>query len=321
MRPKHLRSVLLILFTFLILIPQSGVYAASFSQDQKLTSADFTTDTILNTPNARFSQSVAISGNWMAVGTPGDNANQGSVKIYERVSGAWEYRTQVRPPSGQAGAEFGFAVDVYESSGLLTVIVGAPLYDATETDQGRVYVYSDTDPSSSIFNFTTVTLNTTSPEPSGRFGYAVALYGDLAAISEPNDDVTNAGLVSIRGRNVGAANAWGSVASKTGNLGNGFGTSIDLHGEYLIVGAPYAHNGVGLKTGQVYVYRQDLPTANAWGIKHTLSPATAEADMLFGFSVGIWDSNTGAADSASRSVIGAPMTDNSGFSDVGSVSF
>lgn len=322
MHPKHLRSVLLILFTVLILIPMGSVNAATFFQDQKLTSADFTTDTILNIPDVRFSKSVAVSGNWMAVGAPGDNANQGSVKIYERVSGAWEYRTQLLPPAGQVGSEFGFAVDVYEAGGLLTVIVGAPLFDTTQPDAGRAFVYSDTNASASAFSFTTTTLNSSSAESSGRFGYAVALHGDLAAISEPNDDVTSSGSVSIRGRNIGGTNSWGqAVAPKTGNLGNGFGTSIDVHGEYLIVGAPYANNVVGLKTGQAYVYRQDLDGAGAWGLKHTLNPATAEADMAFGFSVGIWDSNTGGVDSASRSVVGAPLTDNSGFADVGSVSF
>lgn len=322
MHPKHLRSVLLILFAVLILIPQGSVNAATFVQDQKLTSADFTTDTPLNSVNTRFSDAVAISGNWMAVGAPGDNASQGRVWIYERVTGTWAYRTEILPPVPQAGSEFGAAVDVYEAGGLLTVIVGAPLFDAAQVDQGRAFVFADTNASPTAFSFTTVTLNAPTTELNGRFGYSVALYADVAAVGSPNNSATENGLVTIRGRNQGGSNAWGQIGTtKTGNLGDGFGTSIDVHGEYLIVGAPYGDNAVGLNTGQAYVYRQDLGGANAWGIKHTLTPSSAEAEMRFGFSVGIWDSNTGGADSASRSMVGAPMTDNGGFADVGSVHF
>lgn len=325
MRSHLSRATLLSLICLLILVGTQVVFAASFTQDQKLTSADFTTDTPLNIPDAHFGDSIALHGNWMAAGIPGatsgNTSNAGAVYLYERVAGVWEYRTRVSSPAPQSGSEFGASVDIYESGGIVTIIAGAPLFDAASIDQGRAFVFVDTDAGAGLNFPGAVTISPASPETNGRFGYAVALFGDNAAISEPNDDVTNAGLVSIRGRNIGGANAWGSIATKTGNLGNGFGTSVDLHGEYLIVGAPYASNGAGIRTGQAYVYRQDLGGVNAWGLKHSLTPATAESDMTFGFSVGIWDSNTGAADSASRSAVGAPFTDNAGFADVGSVVF
>ena len=313
-----------VLKPFLLLTTLIGMAApasAAVVLQQNLSSADFTVDTALNVPNARFGESVAIAGNWMAVGTPGGNGGSGMVRIHERVAGAWVYRTQLLPPAAQAGSEFGAAVDVYEAGGLLTVIVGAPLFDSAQTDQGRAYIYSDTN-AGAAFSFSTTTVNPATAEFNGQFGAAVALFADLAAIAAPNAGAADDGLVSIRGRNTGGTNAWGqSVTPKIGNLGNHFGTSIDLHGEYLIVGAPQASNSGGVRSGQVYVYRQDLGGANAWGIKHTLTPAVAESDMAFGRSVGIWDSNTGVADSASRSMVGAPMTDNGGFTDVGAVHF
>lgn len=291
-------------------------------QQQKLTSADFTVDSAVNLPEARYGESVAIAGSWMAVGSPGEFAGVGRVRLYERVANLWELRTELTPPLAQAGARFGAAVDVFETGGLLTVVVGAPLFDAAQNDQGRAYVYSDTDAGAG-FSFTTISIDAASPEANGQFGAAVALYADAAAIAAPYAGATDAGLVSIRGRNVGGSNTWGqAVAAKTGSAGNQFGASVDLHGEYLIVGAPLASNVSALRTGQAYVYRQDLGGAGAWGLKHTLSPSTgAQADMGFGRSVGIWDSAVGVADSTSRSMVGAPLADNGGFADVGGVVF
>ena len=241
MRSHFSRATILSLICLLFLVVTQVVFAASFTQDQKLTSADFTTETPLNIPDAHFSESIAVHGNWMAVGTPGATsgaaADAGAVYLYERVAGTWEYRTRISSPAPQSGSGFGAAVDIYEAGGLVTVIVGAPLFSGAQTNEGRAYVFYDTDAGAGL-SFTITSISSVSAELNGRFGYAVALFGDNAAISEPNDDVTNAGLVTIRGRNQGGANAWGSIATKGGNLGNGFGTSVDLHGEYLIVCAP-----------------------------------------------------------------------------------
>lgn len=321
MRPTIPRLAVLILITLLILVPTGSVsYAADFTVDQKLTSADFTTDAPANVPDLEFGQAVAVAGNWMAVGAPNDNSGQGVVYLYERVSGAWAYRTQLTEPAAQAGSQFGAAVDVYEASGLVTVIVGAPLYDGGSVNQGRAYVFNDTNTGTGL-SFSATTLESPIAETDGHFGASVALFADRAAIGAPNIGANDDGLVNIRGRNVGAPNLWGTiVTSKTGSSGSGFGTSVDLHGEYLIVGAPLAENISFVRTGTAYVYRQDLGGADAWGLKHTLLPATGQAGQMFGQSVGIWDSNLGAADSTSRSVVGSPLFD-TGNIDAGRVTF
>lgn len=322
MRPTIPRLAVLILLTVLILLPTGSVsYAADFTVDQKLTSADFTVDAPANTPNLEFGQAVAVAGNWMAVGAPNDHDSTGVVYLYERVSGAWAYRTQIIQPNLQAGAQFGAAVDIYEAGGLVTVIIGAPLFDAAQTNQGRVFIFSDVDNGAGLA-FALVTINADTPETDGHFGASVALFANVAAIGSPNHGGSDEGLVIIRGRNVGGSNSWGQIGlTKTGPIGSSFGTSVDLHGEYLIVGAPLAENISFVRTGTAYVYRQDLGGADAWGLKHTLLPATGQAGQMFGQSVGIWDSNLGTADSTSRSVIGSPLFDDGAFTDSGRVTF
>jgi hypothetical protein len=312
---------MLLILSMLLLISVGSVSAASFVIEQKLTPADFTTDTPVNIPDHEYGSAVAVHGVWMAVGAPSAQSNRGTVYIYERVSGAWVYRTQLVSPAPQNGAQFGAAVDIYEAGGLLTVIVGAPLHDiAPYVDRGSAYIFSDTNAGAG-FSFTTVTLTSTA-ETDAHFGASVALFADLAAVGAPNDGTTDDGLVSIRGRNVGGSNAWGQIgASKIGQPGTAFGTSVDLHGEYLIVGAPLMTNVASLPTGAAYIYRQDLGGANAWGLKHTLTPSWGQPNGMFGQSVGIWDSNLGGADSASRSVVGAPLYDDAGDVDAGHLAF
>ncbi|MCU0476773.1 MAG: FG-GAP repeat protein, partial [Anaerolineae bacterium] len=304
----------------MLLASVGSVSAASYALDQKLTSADFTTDSPANVPDLEFGQAVAVSGNWMAVGAPNDNDGVGTVYVYERVSGTWAYRTVLSAPTPQAGAQFGAAVDIYEAGGLVTIIVGAPLQDASATNQGRAFIYSDTNASATL-SFTTASV-TGNAETDAHFGASVALFADIAAVGAPNDGASDGGLVSIQGRNVGGTNAWGQVAtSKTGDAGSSFGTSVDVHGEYLIVGAPQALNASSLQTGQAYVYRQDLGGANNWGIKHTLSPSSGQPGQVFGQSVGVWDSVLGTADSASRSMVGSPLFDDTVLVDAGRVTF
>ncbi len=294
---------------------------AALSQSQVLSAVDHTVDAPLNIVDERFGEAVAVSGNWMAVGSPAAGNAEGSVSLYERVSGIWTWRQGLAAPSVQTGSGFGAAVDIHEAGGLVTVIVGAPRFDVAQNDQGRAYIFSDTDAGEAL-SFSTATINSPIVDVNGRFGASVALFGDVAAIGAPNTGLSDDGLVSIRGRNVGGGNAWGQVAPlKTGPAGSRFGTSVDLHGEYLIVGAPLAENVAAIRTGLAYVYRQDLGGGNAWGIRHTLAPALGQAGQAFGQSVGVWDSNLGAADSSARSMVGAPLFDDAGDINAGRVTF
>lgn len=303
----------------LLAMASPGIAAVSLSQS--LSATDNTVDAPINTVDEGYGQAVAVSGNWMAVGSPGANDAAGSVAIYERVSGAWAWRQQLLAPSAQAGSGFGAAVDIYEAGGLVTVIVGAPEFDGAATDQGRAFVFSDTNAGAALA-FSVATLNAPTPEANARFGTAVAVFADIAAVGAPGNGALENGLVLIRGRNSSGTNAWGPVGTtKTGNAGNRFGTSVDVHGEYVIVGAPMAENASNLRTGLAYVYRQDLGGANAFGLRHTLQPVTGQVDQGFGHSVGIWDSNIAVADSASRSIVGAPLRDDAALADVGSVLF
>lgn len=315
-------------FSALLLAGLSASLAPSASAlllpNQQVLPADFTTSAAFNQAETQSGRAVAVSGNWMAIGAPGrPDTARGSVTVYERIAGVWTRRATLQEPTTpQIGTGFGSAVDIDEVAGRVSVVVGAPLFDQSGfVNAGAVWFYTDQDAGPGV-NFPAVGTGSVSTlETEGRFGSAVALQGDWAAVSEPGDGPNDNGLVSIRFRNQNGTNGWGQTQIRTGTGTTGYGFSLDLHGEYLIVGAPQALNAVGVTSGQAIVYRRDEVFANSWGQSWVLSPASPQDGAGFGASVGIWDTDLTATFTPSRAMVGAPQTAVSGIPAVGAVHF
>jgi hypothetical protein len=176
---------------------------------------------------------------------------------------------------GQTGAQLGFAVctagDV-NADGYSDVLVGAPLYDAPEQDEGiaRVYVGSSsgvrTDP----------VWTGDSDQAGAQFGFSVTTSGDVngdahsdVAVGAPFFDAGNAdaGKVSVYAgepAGVGAV-AFKDIVASQGSFGWAL-ASADLDDDGLsdlIAGAPFVDNGQ-LDEGQVYAFPGPLSTATTW---------------------------------------------------------
>ncbi|MFT5153689.1 MAG: hypothetical protein ACI841_003693, partial [Planctomycetota bacterium] len=111
------------------------------------------------------------------------------------------------------------------------------------------------------------------PSSGDRFGSAIAVDGDTAAIGGWN-------TVRIFERSAGVWQEQQTVTN--GEAGyTGFGSSIALHGDLLAVGAVALFNG-----GHVYVYRRQ---AGTWVLQNTLRPASCTPLDQFGKSVAVWN--------------------------------
>ena len=90
--------------------------------------ADWSEDEVISNPEVDeedlFGYSVAISGDLIVIGTPGDASSTGRIDIYELDSGLWTRRDDI--VGGSAGDEFGKSVSVAGD----TVVVGAPGADS-----------------------------------------------------------------------------------------------------------------------------------------------------------------------------------------------
>ncbi|MDZ4752935.1 MAG: M12 family metallo-peptidase, partial [Phycisphaerae bacterium] len=101
-----------------------------------------TGQTILLDPNIaqagdRFGGAVSITDNWLAIGAPGRNSEQGEVFVYERVAiGTWLLRKSFTNPNGLPGDRLGTSVSLHiASDGALWLAAGAPRTD-TITSSG-----------------------------------------------------------------------------------------------------------------------------------------------------------------------------------------
>ncbi len=122
------------------------------------------------------------------------------------------------------------------------------------------------------------------PTPDALFGVSVALSGDtlvVGAYADPGAaSVANAGVTYVF-RRVGAA--WKQEAALQALLpakNARFGTSVAIHADTAIVGAPFDASG----SGAAYVFRR---SGDAWTQQARLSASNARPGASFGSSVAI----------------------------------
>ncbi|MCH7719302.1 MAG: FG-GAP repeat protein, partial [Chloroflexi bacterium] len=116
-----------------------------------------------------------------------------------------------------------------------------------------------------------------------RFGFSVAISGDIAVVGERAD------RAYVFQRDQGGADNWGEVkkllGSDTGD-GNQFGHSVAVSGDTIIVGARNA-NPIGQGAGAAYIFQRDEGGADNWGEVKKLNTSDPAPALRFGTSVAI----------------------------------
>ncbi len=230
-----------------------------------------------------FGSAVAINGDTVVVGAP-QFTDVSAAYVFERNRGGlnnWGQTRKLQPTDPAAGTRFGLSVDV---AGDLA-IVGATGLNQAGNDTGAAYVFHRD--GGGIDNWgQEQKLTAFDGAAFDRFGQAVALSGDAAAIGAPGDDSP-------------AGNASGSVylffngftevekitPSDPSSLGN-FGSALDLDRSTLVVGA-LGDDHAGSFSGSAYVYSKDEGGLDNWGeIKKLVASDPASSDS-FGTSVAV----------------------------------
>lgn len=288
-------------------------------------------------PGSLFGAGVAVAGDTVAVAAPfaratnGDAAvaRTGAVYMFDLAAGASPYEKIVVPNARDGGGVVPpeLVANNIQKSPLPwsamplalsdeVLVIGAAVDASARRDDepddgapysGAVFVYDRTKPGSRPQR-----IKAPNAEAGDVFGTSVSLSGSLLAIGAPregsgdpqnqNDDsVPLSGAVYVYSRD------------ETGTFGNpvyvkaprilenaGFGFSVAVSDEYLIVGAP-SENSAFVNTaevfgvGAVYVFRR---TANGWQPEKSLEANHPQPTGLFGFSV--------SSVSAGSALIGAP---------------
>jgi hypothetical protein len=206
-----------------------------------------------------FGQALDSSPQHLAVGSMLSDdfgQNTGSVYVYDLTGRSPVLKQQLfADATGHAlSAEFGRSVSIDGNR----MVVGNPRDDDKGAASGSAYV----------FNFDGTTWNQGakllgSTSASGdEFGSSVAIQGLTLAVGAEveNTKGVNAGAVYVS--NFDGAN-WVESQILFGSgisAGSAFGTSMDMDGDYLAVGAP-GQDSSGLHPGAVYVFKK---TAGVW---------------------------------------------------------
>ncbi|MFN7934472.1 MAG: FG-GAP repeat protein [Bryobacteraceae bacterium] len=232
-----------------------------------------------STPGASadgFGFSVAIHGDTIVVGAPGESssaigvngdqsnnnaASSGAAYVFVRNAGTWSQQAYLKPSNTAQFQNFGRAVGVSGN----TIVVGAPYEDSIATGVNGNQTSSDAPDSGAVYVFV-------------RNG---VVWGQQAYLK----------------------------ASNTGAFDH-FGESLSISGETIAVGAPYEDSGAtgingdagrndSLESGAVYVF---VRNSGQWSQQAYLKASNTGAGDMFGFRVAL---------SAETLVAGAPTEDSS----------
>jgi hypothetical protein len=233
----------------------------------------------------RSGQAVSIYDGVAAVGVPqkADNGSEsGSVYIYHYSQGNWSQHVKLVPDDIGEDNLFGLSV----SLGKDVLAVGAPLKNSMD---GSIYIFQR---SNNIWELKQQFLGS----QTSLFGTATAISGNTLLIGAPfkmysSSIVSPIGAVYISEYSNGQ---WTTpTLLETGELTSGFGASVAIDGDTLVIGAPYPPIPYQVpdilaaflpaeRIGKVYVAER---VGGSWSLSATLSEGVEGGS--FGTSVAI----------------------------------
>lgn len=242
-------------------------------------------------PNDYFGVSAAIFGDRVVVGAhladlPGA-VDAGAAYVFERDAGGpdtFGHVATLSAPDPEAGALFGESVDLF----LDRIVVGAQNADGFATDSGAAYVFDRADDGSFTLTAELFALDGATGD---RFGGAVAAGGDIVAVGAEfrNGVFSDDGAVYLFREDqtgFGLFEESAILQASQPEAGAAFGTSLDMNGLGLVVGAPFEDAG-GADRGSAYVFTGDPVDLANWGESARLVAPQPEDGGRFGASVAL----------------------------------
>lgn len=257
--------------------------------------------------NDNFGSAVSVSGNYAIIGAPrdgvGSNVNQGSISIFQFVSGNWVLMQKITDPSGASNDQFGYSVCL---SGNYAIIGSHNDDVGVNSDQGSVSFYQliagnwvfmqkMTDPAGAANDF---------------LGTSVSLSGNFAITGSLGDDVganLTQGSATVFQLVGGIWYYMQKLTDPSGMAYDAFGLSVSISGNYAVIGA-LQDDVTTTDQGSASIFRF---TGVNFVFEQKLTDATSTAFENFGTSVSI---------SGNYVIIGASRDDVGPNADQGSAS-
>jgi hypothetical protein len=190
-----------------------------------------------------FGESVAINGDKVVVGAPGEPSNNeggrtsGAAYIFEQdAQGVWTEVQKLTPSDADLDDKFGFSVGI---SGT-TVVISSVLDDENGEEAGAAYIF-ERDAQGVWTEVKKLLASDGSVED--RFGRSVGISGDTAVVGAPIYRLNGvSGAVYMFERNAGGMDNWGEIDRLTasdGDASDQMGESVAISGNTIIAGAAF----------------------------------------------------------------------------------
>ncbi len=256
-----------------------------------------------------FGCSVAIDDDTIVIGACGDDyydlTESGSVFVFTRSGDKWTRQAKLTASDAGPDDFFGYSVAIDGD----TALVGAYKEDREGMAYaGSAYVFTRAD---GVWT-EQAKLTASDAAEDDRFGFAVALRGDMAVIGASSDDhggFSDAGSAYVFVR---SGETWTEQIKLTAwdpAEEDNFGYSVSIQDGTALIGAAGDDHAGGVNSGSTYVFSLQRGT---WFQQAKLSASDAAADDGFGTALGI-DGNT--------AIVGAPRDDHEGGDEAGSAYF
>lgn len=237
--------------------------SGNWSEQQKLLASD--TDSY-----KRFGNAVDISGSHLVIGAMGDDHSgpaTGAAYIFQNENGSWQEKAKLFESNADRDDEFATSVAIDGS----TVLIGVP---GDEDETGSAYIYTGSGASWSEQQI----LTDGNGVQDDKYGYSVALEGDLAVVGSPGDK-----SVFVYER---SGSSWTELdrISPAGVAGSDeFGESVSISGDYIVVGAA-KDSETASEAGAVYVFKRN---GTSWEQTAKIRAADGASEDEFGVAVSI----------------------------------
>ncbi len=230
----------------------------------------------------RFGAAVAISGDVLVVGAPGESSearrvngemndtsatSSGAAYVFHRVAGHWAQRAYLKPSANAPGNAFGASVAISGD----TIVVGAPEHvQPMDLDSaGAAYIFERVGDDW----LQSYKLAASNPASLDQFGASVAISGGRIVVGAPGE--SSAGAAYIFEWN---ETDWGTptfVKASDNRPSARFGSAVTIDGGLVGVGAP------ALESGAVYLF-ENQGEPGSWEQTAIVKASNAETGDTFG---------------------------------------
>jgi hypothetical protein len=226
-----------------------------------------------------FGNSVSVNGDTVLVGAPEKASSQGAAYVFVRSGTTWTQQQELTASvDGAPSDSFGASVSVSGD----TAFVGAPDHTVlTNADQGAAYVFVRNGSAWAQLQ----ELTSSDGTAFDFFGISVSVQGSTAVVGASGAESTGTGAAYVFVPT--AETIWAQqqiLLAADGSPEDGFGVSVAVNGNLIVVGAPNHTDGGNFNQGAAYVFQRNGVN---WPLLQELIASDGASFDLFGTAVSV----------------------------------